>query len=131
MDTIERLIAARKKTPSFDSHMAYTIRLGLRNALRSGKLMQETAARQWSKEDAEVLSTVLAGVQVPESGLFLFNYVKEHDMPDEALPNAFLHIMRFIPSSMIGEVINTAMTKSQKYSHDKIPKEHIPRIPNL
>ena len=114
METIERLIAARKKTPSFDSHMAYTIRLGLRNALRSGKLMQEAAARQWSKEDAEVLSTVLAGVQVPESGLFLFNYVKNQDIPDEALPNAFLHIMRFIPSSMIGEAINTAMTKSQK-----------------
>jgi putative heme-binding domain-containing protein len=108
LNVIETLINERKRTPDFDSHLIYTIRLTLRNLLRNEYLMTAVASKQWTNEDAVVLSTVVEGVQTPESGKFLYNYVKSQTVPKEKLPKAFMHIARFIPNEQIGEVINTA-----------------------
>ena len=110
--TIETLIAERKKTADFDSHMIYTIRLILRDLLRNESMMKEVVAKQWMNEDAAVLATVLPGVQTPESGKFLYNYVRSQKLPDNELPKAFLHITRFIPDEYLGQVITTAKTQS-------------------
>lgn len=118
--TIETLIAERKKTADFDSHMIYTIRLTLRNLLRNESLMKEAVARQWKNEDAAVLATVLPGVQTPESGKFLYNYIKSQKLPDDQLPKAYLHITRFIPEEYVVQVINTA----KEQGHDDVNLEY-------
>lgn len=108
MKTVETLIAERRKTPDFDSHMIYTLRLTLRNLLRNESLMKEVASKQWQKEDAAVLVTVVIGVQTPESGKFLYNYVKNQSLSDGELPKAYMHIARFIPADSMSRVIATA-----------------------
>lgn len=112
IQTIETLAAARRKTPDFDSHMIYTLRLTVRNLLRHESLMKEVASRQWAPEDAAFLVTVLAGVQTPASGKFLYSYVKARRLQKEQLPKAFLHISRFIPADQMGQVIGTAKEQS-------------------
>ena len=114
MNTVETLITMRHKTPDFDSHMIYTLRLTLRNLLRHESLMKEVAARKWRNEDAAVLATVLPGVQTPESGIFLFNYVKNQPLSADKLPKAFMHIARFIPANQMDQVITNAREQGSK-----------------
>ncbi len=112
IETINQLIAVRKKTPDEDTHLIYTVRLTLRNLLRYNPLMREVAARKWSTEDGGVLATVMAGVMVPESGQFLFDYVKANAIPEADFAKDFMHITRFIPANKMTEVVTTAMSKS-------------------
>lgn len=114
MNSVDRLISFRKGVPDADSHMIYTVRLILRNLLRHESLMKDAAARNWSADDAAVLSTVMVGVESPASGVFLFNYVKNHDLSSEELPKAFRHIVRFVPEAQVNEVISTGMKKGDK-----------------
>lgn len=114
MQSVETLVAFRKKIPAEDSHMIYTTRLALRNLLRHEPLMIGAASKKWPEEDAAVLSTVLVGVEMPASGVFLYNYVKNQDIPKEELPKAFMHIVRFVPSQQINDVIATGMAKAEK-----------------
>lgn len=111
MASVETLIGFRKKTAADDSHMIYTTRLMLRNLLRREELMNSVAAREWSKEDAEVISTVLAGVETPASGVFLFNYVKKYGVDKGELPKAFRHIVRFVPQAQVNEAVAVARQK--------------------
>ncbi len=112
MNSVETLISFRKNVPEEDSHIIYTTRLILRNLLRHPALMNEIVSRQWTNEDAAVLSTVLVGVQTPASGTFLFNYLKNRELAGEELPKAFRHIVRFIPPGQINGVISTAMKQA-------------------
>jgi putative membrane-bound dehydrogenase-like protein len=114
LNTIQTLIAERQKTPDFDTHLIYTLRLMLRNLLRIEPLMKEVVSKQWENEDAAVLATVLTGVQTPESGKFLFNYVKNQTLSRDELPKAFLHIARFIPDDQMNEVTITARQQGSK-----------------
>lgn len=114
MGSVESLVAFRKAVPEDDSHLIYTTRLMLRNLLRHEPLMAEAAAKQWSNEDAKVLSTVLVGVETPASGTFMFNYVKKQELSKEDLPKAFRHIIRFVPAAQVADVIKTGMDKSAK-----------------
>jgi putative heme-binding domain-containing protein len=112
LNTVETLIAERQKAPEFDSHLIYTLRLTLRNLLRNESLMKEVVSRQWKNEDAAVLSTVVIGVQTPESGSFLFNYVKNQRLSEEQLPKAFQHIARFVPDGQMSQVVAIAKEQS-------------------
>lgn len=108
LNSVEQILAQRKKTPDFDSHLIYTQRLALRNLLRNEVLMADVAAKQWSAEDGAVLSSVMPGVQTAASGQFLFNYVKSQTLPEDELERAFKHIARFVPETALNEVIKIA-----------------------
>jgi putative heme-binding domain-containing protein len=114
MQSVEQLVAFRKKLANDDSHSIYTTRLMLRNLLRNEPLMTAAAAKQWSNEDAKVLSTVLVGVETPASGIFMYNYVKNQELPKDELPKAFRHIIRFVPNAQLNDVIATGMDKAKK-----------------
>lgn len=114
LNTVETLIAERKKTPEFDTHLIYTLRLTLRNLLRNESLMKEIVSSQWKNEDAAVLSTVVIGVQTPESGSFLYSYVKDQTLSDDQLPKAFMHIARFIPDNQMSQALTTAREQGSK-----------------
>ncbi|MBO9570719.1 MAG: HEAT repeat domain-containing protein [Chitinophagaceae bacterium] len=114
MQSVEQLVAFRKKLADDDSHSIYTTRLMLRNLLRNEPLMAAAAAKQWSNEDAKVLSTVLVGVETPASGIFMYNYVKSQELPKDELPKAFRHIIRFVPAAQLNDVIATGMDKAKK-----------------
>jgi len=111
--TVETLIAFRKKIATEDTHLIYTTKLALRNLLRHEFLMKDAASLKWTSEDASVLSTVLAGVEMPASGIFLYNYVKNQEADKKEIPKSFKHIIRFVPAPQIGEVIALAMDKSK------------------
>jgi putative heme-binding domain-containing protein len=115
MKTVETLIAFRKHIALEDTHLIYTTRLVLRNLLRHEFLMKDAASRQWTNEDAEVLSTVLPGVENPASGIFLFNYLNSKGLASGQLPNAFKHITRFVPAHQLDAVIHMAKIQAEKY----------------
>ena len=108
LNTVESIVAHRRKTPDYDSHLIYTERLALRNLLRNEELLSQVVSKQWPKEDAATLSTVMPGVQTPGSAEFLFNYVKEHPLSENQLGRAFIHIARFIPATQINDLVSTA-----------------------
>lgn len=114
MEAVQQLISFRQKVQDFDSHMIYTIRLHLRNLLRNDFLMKEVVAKQWSQPEAQVLSTVLVGVQTRESANLLFNYLKNADVEKGEFQKAFMHIARFIPQNQLGEIIQLGITKGAK-----------------
>lgn len=113
LNTVEQIIAQRKKTPGFDTHLVYTQRLALRSLLRNDSLLNEVVAKQWSVEDGAFLCSVMPGVQTAASGQFLFNYVKANTLPEDELERAFKHIARFIPGKELNEVIHTARQRGE------------------
>jgi putative heme-binding domain-containing protein len=114
MQTVERLIAFRKSIPADDSHLIYTTRIKLRDLLRNESLMQEVISRQWSNEDAAVLATVMVGVETQPAGMFLNNYVKNHDVAEADLPRTLKHVVRFVPAAEVSRVISMARAKAAK-----------------
>lgn len=111
MNSIKTLLGFRKTVPDYDSHQIYTVRLMLRNLLRKESLMEAVAAEKWSREDAQVIASVLPGVETAASGMFLYNYVKNENPAGDELPRAFRHIVRFVPPAQVNNVIATAKEK--------------------
>jgi putative heme-binding domain-containing protein len=109
MSSVETLIALRKSAPQDDSHLIYTTRLVLRNLLRNEPLMKQIASRQWQQQDAEVLATVMPGIESSESGSFLFNYIKNYPLPKEELHKAFQHTARFVPANEMKDLTAIAV----------------------
>ena len=114
MASVEKLVAFRKTIPADDSHMIYTTRLTLRNLLRDEKLMRDAAVKKWQADDARVLSTVLVGVESPISASFMFNYLRDHDLPNDDLPRALKHVVRFVPAAKINEAVTMGIAKASK-----------------
>ncbi len=131
MDAVKTLLGFRKTIPEYDSHLIYTVRLKLRNLLREEWLMEAVAAEKWSREDAQVIATVLPGVETPASGMFLYSYVKNDNPAREELPKAYRHIIRFVPQAQVNNVIATARENAgevdQEYQIFKNLREGIAR----
>lgn len=118
VDAVNALVNFRKKIPDYDSHMIYTLRLTLRNMLRHEVLMNEVAARQWTNEEAAILSTVLVGVQSPVAAGFLYNVIKlDQPIEDRELAKAFTHVARFISPNELPNVFETGMTRGKNNSN--------------
>jgi len=117
MATIAQIIGFRRKADSTDTHVIYTSRLMLRNMLRNKELMVQTASRKWSTEEAAIIASVLAGVENAASGEFLYHYLNDNGLTMSSLPNAFKHIIRFVPAQKINEVIKTGIHKGTLYPH--------------
>lgn len=107
-NTVEQLLAFRDRIPDYDTHLLYTTRLSLRNLLRNEPLVKEVVAQDWDDRQASTLADVITGVHSPQAGIFLFNYLGAHTVPNEQLPRFLEHTARFIPESTLETVISTA-----------------------
>ena len=113
LQSVGVVIAQRKKTPAFDSHLIYTERLVLRNLLRNENLMKQVVSQSWLPEDGAVLASVLPGVQTAASGQFLFNYLKTDTLRKDELEKAFKHVAQFVPDANLNELVSVAKMRGK------------------
>lgn len=112
MQTIEKLIAFRKKVNAADNHMIYNVRLTLRTLLRHSALMHEVASKTWPLDQAAVLATVLVGVHSIESGELLYSQLKAQPVEMPELPKTVTHITRFTKADALDNVIELAKLRA-------------------
>jgi putative heme-binding domain-containing protein len=112
MQTIEKLIAFRKKVSATDNHMIYNVRLTLRTLLRNPALMHEVAAKTWPLDQAAVLATVLVGVHSNESGELLYSQLKAQAVEKAELSKTVTHITRFTNANALDQVIALAKLRA-------------------
>lgn len=119
LETIDKLLAFRKSVPEDDTHMAYAIKLRLRDVLSQPALMEQVIGRQWNADDARILSTAMVGVETPSSAMFMFNYAKNNEVNEKDLPRSMKHIMRFVPAREINAVVDLGKKKAATHQTEE------------
>jgi len=111
LSSIEANLTILRNTPSTDTHLRYTARLGLRNLLRTDSLMKQVSTMQWNEQDAGFIAGTLVDVASNEAALWLAKYLDKYSMPEEKTQLAYQQIARYIPESNLDEAIQQAKTK--------------------
>jgi putative heme-binding domain-containing protein len=119
LETLEYLLAQKKRIPDEDTHYRYTLRLMLRNLLRDEAMMQQVLAQDWNNEDAQILADVMPGMENPAAGQFLFDYLLNSTEKSENLAAQLQHATRFVPETKISQVIQLA----QKATGDNLEEK--------
>lgn len=103
------LSVLRRTDPNFDTHLAYTARLCMRNILRHDEVLKDAVAKTWNTEDAGYLAGVMVDVPLAASAQFLSNYMSTGKLPVERIPAAYAQIARFTPIDQLSVVVSKAL----------------------
>ncbi|MGD1892560.1 MAG: PVC-type heme-binding CxxCH protein [Cyclobacteriaceae bacterium] len=108
LETVEYLLAQKKRILDEDTHYRYTLRLMLRNLLRDEAMMQQVLEQDWDNEEFQTLADVMPGVENPAAGQFLFDYLVASSEKSENLSVQLQHAARFVSEYKISQVIQLA-----------------------
>jgi putative heme-binding domain-containing protein len=113
ISTVETLLRQRQRTPDYDTHLIYTLRLQLRNLMSDGTVLKEVVARNWTDEDATVLVGVMPGIETPEAGAFLMAHLGNPGIvPDAQLPQLVQHAARFTSGVQMAGLVDLARKRA-------------------
>ena len=100
-----KLIALAGRIPDYDTHLRYTVFLSIQNHLEEEPIMRQVAREEWDKKDADVVALVASDLQSASAGTFLFNYLKNHDLPKEKSISYVQSVARTIPGAELDNTI--------------------------
>lgn len=111
--SLEATLALLQNTAGeFDTHLYYTGRLALRNMLRHGSLLNETAGRTWSPEHASLLAGVMVDVPMPAAATFLADFMEKGKLDADRIPPAYAQVARFMPAADLPRIVKHAMERN-------------------
>jgi glucose/arabinose dehydrogenase len=100
-----KLIALAGMVPDFDTHLRYTVLLSIKNQLEEESIMRQVAGAQWSEKEAEVVALVASDLQSGIAGSFLFEYLKNHKLPEKRELAYVESVARSIPEAELDNAI--------------------------
>ncbi len=115
LKTIQVLIQFQQHIPEYDSHLAYTTRLCLRDLLRKPELGKQAALTSWSQPDQIALAESMIGVNSAYAGEFLLRTLKSASLPKEAELKMLRQTALYLPPSQRDGLVHFI---SQKYTGD-------------
>ncbi|GAB3907861.1 hypothetical protein GCM10028803_42390 [Larkinella knui] len=115
LETVKKLVAFQQTIPAFDTHLAYTTRLCLRNLLREKSLGTQAAAAPWSPSDRVALTESLIGVNTEYASQFLLNTLKSATLPKDTELKMLRQTALYLPPGQRDGLVRFI---TQKYSGD-------------
>jgi HEAT repeat protein len=73
---IQELIALYTQVPDYDTHLRYTLLLGIQNHLKNDDIMRHIASFKWNENEAATIAMVASDLKSKASVIFSFNIFK-------------------------------------------------------
>ncbi|SHO61996.1 PVC-type heme-binding CxxCH protein [Algoriphagus zhangzhouensis] len=108
---IQFLVATILKTPEADSHLKYTLLIGLRDHLKNPEILQSAIGRDWQDSEKLVLMDAMTDVPSRVASEFIFSNLKELEVSHDRMLGYMGHVGRFVPESQLGQVISFIQEK--------------------
>jgi putative heme-binding domain-containing protein len=105
------LISEIQKTPDSDSHLKYTLLIGLRDHLKNPEILQSAIGRDWQNSEKLVLMDAMTDVPSQKASEFIFSNLKELEVSHDRMLVYMGHVGRFAPESQLGQVISFIQEK--------------------
>ena len=115
MEIVKALVAFQQRIPEYDTHLAYTTRLSLRNLLRQAELGSAVAKTSWNPADQVALSESMSGVNTAYASGFLLRTIKTASLPKETELKLFRQTALYLPSDERDGLVSFIR---QKYTGD-------------
>ncbi|WP_304516328.1 PVC-type heme-binding CxxCH protein [Cecembia rubra] len=82
MDTYEALVKVHSAIPSYDTHLDYTVRMGLYHHLRLPAILNKAVNQTWNEQESKLLALVVSDIPSQASADFLLAHVQQYPESD-------------------------------------------------
>jgi putative heme-binding domain-containing protein len=113
LETVKTLVAFQQKIPAFDTHLAYTTRLCLRNLLRQKPVGTEVALTAWNQSDQIALTESMIGVNTVYASEFLLKTLKTVSLPKETELKMLRQTALYLPPTQRDDLVRFIIRKYQ------------------
>ncbi|MEX2336067.1 MAG: PVC-type heme-binding CxxCH protein [Fulvivirga sp.] len=108
------LIELHNEIPDHDTHLKYTILLGVRNHLLEEKVIEKMFSEEWGREEASLVALVISDVPSAYSGEFLLQHIRKYPQPEERLLAFVTSIARSLPESEMSSLVDFVKKETSK-----------------
>lgn len=115
LKTVQVLVQFQQHIPEYDTHLAYTTRLCLRDLLRKPEVGKQAASATWSQHDQLTLTESMIGVNSAYASEFLLRTLKSASLPKETELKMLRQTALYLPPSQRDDLVRFI---SQKYTGD-------------
>ena len=111
IDNISVLIQAWEAAPLEDVHLIHTIRIALRNQLRSTATVEQLATTAISEQKLERLIDIALAVPNETAAWFTFNYVRGREVSPDMMSRCLSHVAQHVGGARLDDVAKFVQTK--------------------
>jgi putative heme-binding domain-containing protein len=113
LTNIRPLLALLQSTPHDDTHLIHTVRIALRDQLKSHQVFSQLDGLSLSERDRRDIADVTTGVHTEAAAAFLLAHLKTYDEPEARLNRFLHHIARYGLTSTIPDVVAVAVSEKR------------------
>ncbi len=99
---VQPLLSLLARVPSEDDHLRYTVRMALRNQLRSGGA--SLTYSRYKPDDAKEIASVCLSIPNPEAAAFLIDHIQAAHEPTARVSEYVRHAARYVPEAQVAKL---------------------------
>ncbi|WOK07056.1 c-type cytochrome [Imperialibacter roseus] len=104
--SIKPLVTAALAVPSTDTHLHYTLMIGLRDHFKNPEILTSTVPQTWNEAETKVLMDAMTDVPSAIASGFIYDNIKKYDAPHDRMVVYLQHVGRFIPEAQLTSAID-------------------------
>ncbi|MGV8879605.1 MAG: PVC-type heme-binding CxxCH protein [Sphingobacteriaceae bacterium] len=104
-NNVPLLIDMYVKSSKDDSHLKYTLLMGLRDQLLDNGVMKSTSIFKWSDAQSDVLMKVIPEVPSAIAATFALDYLQKHSISPEQQVTYMAYIGRYLPAGSLDKAV--------------------------
>ena len=103
---IKPLLNAALAVPASDTHLRYTLMIGLRDHFKNEGILSDAVAQTWTEAETKIVMDAMTDVPSPTASGFLYENLQKYEVPKDRLVVYLQHVGRFIPESQLTSAID-------------------------